>query len=56
MNGNIRIEAFTTGFFSFAMQQNYIPLIRSIRLVNDGESSVEGVTVRADFDPAYFLD
>lgn len=53
MNGNIRIEAFTTGFFSFAMQQNYIPLIRSIRLVNDGESSVEGVTVRVDFDPAF---
>ena len=53
MNDKMRIEALTTGFFSFAMQQNYIPLIRSIRLVNDGESSVEGVTVRASFDPAF---
>jgi hypothetical protein len=53
MNGNIRIEAQTAGVFSFAMQQNYIPLIRSIRLVNDGETSIEGVTVRALFEPEF---
>ncbi|MBR5091539.1 MAG: DUF3320 domain-containing protein, partial [Ruminiclostridium sp.] len=54
MNENIRIEAQTTGVFSFAMQQNYIPLIRGIRLVNDGEEPFEGVIVRAAAEPEFF--
>lgn len=53
MNGNIRIEAHTSGVFSFAMQQNYIPLIRSINIINDGENSIEGISVRAAFEPEF---
>ncbi|MBP3856157.1 MAG: DUF4011 domain-containing protein [Ruminiclostridium sp.] len=53
MNNDLKITAQAAGVFSFAMQQNYIPLIRGIRLVNEGESSLEGVTVRAAADPEF---
>lgn len=53
MNDNIRIEAQVTNTFNFAMQQNYIPLIRSITLHNSGVSSYENVTVRAEFEPEF---
>lgn len=53
MNGGIRIEAQTAGVFNFAMQQNYIPLIRSISIINDSEDSYEGVIVRAVFEPEF---
>ena len=53
MNGEIRIEAQTAGVFNFSMQQNYIPLIRSISLVNDSDISYEGVSIRAEFEPGF---
>lgn len=53
MNGDIRIEAQVMSAFSFSMQQNYIPLIRSIKLVNESDDSYEGVEVRVTFDPGF---
>nr|MCR4780649.1 transglutaminase-like domain-containing protein [Ruminiclostridium sp.] len=53
MNNDIRIEARVTNTFNFAMQQNYIPLIRSITLINSGPAPVENITVRADFEPGF---
>ncbi len=53
MDENIRIEAQVTGTFNFAMQQNYIPLIRSITLKNSGAAAYENITVRAVFEPEF---
>ena len=50
---SIKIEAQTTGVFSFAMQQNYIPLIRCIRLVNEGELSYDDINVKVSFEPEF---
>ena len=51
MNDNIRIEAQTAGVFNFAMQQNYIPLIRSINIINNDGVSYENIIVKVSFDP-----
>ena len=53
MNGEIRIEVQSAGVFNYAMQQNYIPLIRSIGIVNSGGKAYEGIVVRAVFDPVF---
>ena len=53
MNDNIAIEARVTNTFNFAMQQNYIPLIRSITLKNSGTAAVENITVKAEFEPEF---
>ena len=53
MNGDIRIEVQSAGVFNYAMQQNYIPLIRSIGIVNAGETAYEGISVRAVFEPEF---
>ncbi len=53
MNGDIKIEVQSAGVFNFAMQQNYIPLIRSIEIVNPGETAAEGIKVTAVFEPEF---
>ncbi len=53
MDENIKIEAQVTSTFNFAMQQNYIPLIRSITVRNSGASSYEDTVVRASFEPEF---
>ncbi len=50
---NITIEAQVTGTFSFAMQQNYIPLIRSIYIRNNTSQPLEGITVKVSFEPEF---
>ena len=48
MNDNIAIEARVTNTFNFAMQQNYIPLMKS-----SSTAAVENITVKAEFEPEF---
>lgn len=38
---------------NFAMQQNYVPIIRSIIVTNEGEEELESLTVSVHFEPAF---
>ena len=53
MSNGIRTEANVTSTFSYAMQQNCIPLIREIRIVNESGEDAENITVKAEFDPPF---
>ena len=53
MNNGIKIEAIVTGKFSYAMQQNCIPPVRVIRLVNESAEDAANITVKAVSDPPF---
>ena len=53
MNNGIKIQAAVTSTFSYAMQQNCIPPIRNIMLVNESGEDVVNITVRAVSDPPF---
>ena len=41
---------------NFAMQQNHAPVIREIKVLNDGDAPVSGLAVHISFEPAFALD
>ncbi|MFQ9872898.1 MAG: hypothetical protein ACLRVT_07875, partial [Oscillospiraceae bacterium] len=49
-----------TGFYNhsvnFAMQQNYVPVIRSLILQNTGEQDLENLTLSIRVEPAFAHD
>lgn len=49
----IAISGQITDKINFAMQQNYIPVIRSLVLTNTSEKKLEHVTLRITFEPAF---
>ena len=38
---------------NFAMQQNYIPFIRDLRVNNEGDEDISDVKLTISFDPAF---
>ena len=52
---SIKLEAVIGRAVNFSMQQNRVPLIRSLTLFNDGEEPVEELTVTVTAEPAFAL-
>lgn len=53
MDANISINGQVTGTINFAMQQNYIPVIRRLVFTNQGEGELENLRVRISFEPEF---
>lgn len=53
MDKKISFSVQMTGAINYAMQQNYIPVIRSIILTNNTEEAVRDVTVKINSEPEF---
>lgn len=40
-------------YINFAMQQNYVPIIRNIVITNETEKAINNLTVKVNFEPAF---
>ena len=40
-------------YINFAMQQNYVPIIRNIVITNETEMAINNLTVKVNFEPAF---
>ena len=53
MNDKLTIHAEVMSAVNFAMQQNFVPLIRNISLRNETEEPLNDLEIRISFDPAF---
>ena len=53
MENKISFSVQLTGAVNYAMQQNYIPVIRSIILTNNTEETLRNITVKISFEPEF---
>ena len=51
----LKVDLVYTPLVNFAMQQNHAPVIREIRILNDGETAVGDIAVHLSFEPAFAL-
>ena len=52
----LKVDLVYTPVVNFAMQQNHAPVIREIKVMNDGDSPVSDIAVRITFEPAFALE
>lgn len=50
----IAIQAEATASFNLAMQQNFVPVMGNLRVINHGDQPVSGLTLTITSDPAFF--
>lgn len=53
MKNIISVDIQSMKTINFAMQQNYIPLIRSILVENSGSSDIDGIDIKISFEPEF---
>lgn len=53
MEPKLRIEHTCLAQLNFAMQQNYIPLIRSLRIISLTDERLENIRIKISFEPAF---
>ncbi len=53
MDNNIKVSFELLKSVNYAMQQNYIPLIRNLVVTNTGEKDLSDITVKINFNPAF---
>ena len=53
MGETLHIDGTYSKVVNFAMQQNYVPVIRKLTLKNPGETALEDLTVSVEVTPAF---
>ena len=53
MEHSLKVKLDCKAQINLAMQQNYIPLIRSIRIENQGENAAEKIHIKISFSPEF---
>lgn len=53
MKWNVDVHVQLTGAINFAMQQNYIPIIKFIRLHNKSEQTLDNLKLKISFEPQF---
>ena len=53
MDKKINVSGQINSYVNFAMQQNYVPVIRSITVHNESEESLENLNLKISFEPAF---
>jgi very-short-patch-repair endonuclease len=51
-----RIEALVTTKVSFASQQNSVPVLRELTIINEGDDDLKGIELTASSAPAFFTN
>ena len=53
INQKISVGGHINTYINFAMQQNYVPIIRNIVITNESQESINNLTVKVNFEPAF---
>lgn len=53
MNHHISVQLETFGAMNLAMQQNYVPLVRSITVTNNGDEEIKNLLLKLSFKPDF---
>ena len=53
MDKTISVSGVINGSVNFSMQQNYVPVIRSITIRNESEETVSDLMLRISFEPEF---
>ncbi len=53
MTNQVVVSGEFTGSINFAMQQNYIPIIKYIRIYNSSKNNLENLTLKISFEPQF---
>ena len=47
MNDKVSVQVVTFGAMNFAMQQNYVPLVRSVTIKNNSDEEIKDIMCKA---------
>ncbi len=53
MDSKITVGGVLLSSINFAMQQNYVPVIRDVTVNNDSDRVLENVTLKITFEPNF---
>ncbi len=53
MDKKINVSGQINSYVNFAMQQNYVPVIRSVTVHNESEETLENLELKISFEPAF---
>ena len=53
MNDKVSVQAVTFGAMNFAMQQNYVPLVRSVTIKNNSDEEIKDIMLKISFEPEF---
>ena len=53
INQKISVGGHINSYINFAMQQNYVPIIRNIIIKNEQDKSINNITVKVNFEPNF---
>ena len=53
MNDKIKVTGHINASINFAMQQNYVPIIRNIRIVNESEETLKDLKLKITCEPGF---
>ena len=51
--GSIKVEGMYSDVVNFAMQQNHVPIIRSLKISNIHEEDIRDIKIKITFEPAF---
>ena len=51
MNDKVSVQVVTFGAMNFAMQQNYVPLVRSVTIKNNSDEEIKDIMLKISFEP-----
>ena len=49
----LKVDIIYTPLVNFAMQQNHAPVVREVRVLNDGDAPVCDIAIHITFEPAF---
>lgn len=53
MNDKVSVQVVTFGAMNFAMQQNYVPLVRSVTIKNNSDEEIKDIMLKISFEPEF---
>lgn len=53
MNDKVSVQVVTFGAMNFAMQQNYVPLVRSVTIKNNSDVEIKDIMLKISFEPEF---
>ena len=53
MNDKVSVQVVTFGAMNFAMQQNYVPFVRSVTIKNNSDEEIKDIMLKISFEPEF---
>ena len=56
MNDKVSVQVVTFGAMNFAMQQNYVPLVRSVTIKNNSDEEIKDIMLKHGYTDAKIIN